>query len=562
MLILSISVENSGIVCYNKLIIIIRKGVVVVGTEVVDSVDQSNPAATDAQVGYLHENRRYVGRRETVGYVAWDMAQSFNINSYSERFVTSILKIDFSFQQIADLVGGIWDVINDIFFAAIVDKTRTRWGKFRPYLLVLAGPAMIGVALYWLQPYFFPNTPTDHIGKFIFYIILAIVRETADTFSGISRNGLLATITPHPVDRTRLITVANFWSGFLGEKLPEQIMTVMIDLVGNNVIKLKSKPGQMPYLRLYSGMGVFTAVISGLASLLFIMNTRERVMQSIERPSIMQGVKSIINNKPVLLLTAADILNSLKMGGGKSDYFIDVLNLASMVFLVGIPGGIVHPISYMIVPWFRRKYSSRFLYILNLSANTLSMIPVFLIGSIGGMHNGVYKKKLPMGIALAVQEAFFMLFYGLGKVVPNEMYNESMDYCEWKNGYRTEAMTSVAKGLASKLGRILTKILSIQLKKWFGYDQNLYSKGERQSDRTQYFLFMQFTIIPVLTGMFQVIPIAFYDLSGKKREKMYTELLERRACMANALTCGDAEAIAKLAEEQMQTSEKNKDRKL
>ncbi|MDR1630544.1 MAG: MFS transporter [Oscillospiraceae bacterium] len=532
------------------------------GAEVKDSVDQSNPAAIDARAGYVYENRRYVGRKETVGYIAWDMAQSFNINSYSERFITSILKIGFSQQQVAEVIGGIWDIINDVMFATIVDKTRTRWGKFRPYLLFLAGPATIFVALYWLQPYFFPNTGTDDTVKFIFYLLLAIARETAETFRGISRGGLLATITPHPVDRTRLITVANFWSGFLGEKLPEQIMTVLIDLVGNNVIKLKSKPGSMPYLGLYSGMGVFTAIVSGFASLLFVMNTRERVMQSIERPSIMQGIRSIVNNKPVLLLTAADVLNSLKIGGGKSDYFIDVLNFASMVFFAGIPGGIVHPISYMIVPWFRRKYSSRFLYILNLSASTLSMVPVFLVGSIGGMHNGLYKKKLPMGLALAAQETFFMLFYGLGKVVPNEMYNESMDYCEWKNGYRTEAMTAVAKGLAAKLGNIMTKVLSIQLKKWFDYDQTLYSKGQKQSDKTQYFLFMQFTIIPVLTGMFQIIPIAFYDLSGKKREKMYAELLERRACMANTVTCGDVEAIANLAHEQMQTAEKNKDRKL
>ena len=42
---------------------------------------------------YVAENRRYVGRKETVGYVIWDMAQSFNINAYNSRFVTNILQI-------------------------------------------------------------------------------------------------------------------------------------------------------------------------------------------------------------------------------------------------------------------------------------------------------------------------------------------------------------------------------------------------------------------------------------------------------------------------------------
>lgn len=84
----------------------------------------------------LSANRRYVGTRETVAYVAYDVAQSFNINKYQDIFITDIVKISLSFQTLVTFVIGIWDVINDIFLAAIVDKTRTRFGKFRPWLLV------------------------------------------------------------------------------------------------------------------------------------------------------------------------------------------------------------------------------------------------------------------------------------------------------------------------------------------------------------------------------------------------------------------------------------------
>lgn len=508
---------------------------------------------TDAEGhSYMAENRRYVGRKETVGYVIWDMAQSFNINSYNSRFVTNILQIDLGFQEIFTVINGIWDVVNDIFTGAIVDKTRTRWGKFKPYLVLLAGPGTLLTCLYWLLPLLFPNALPKSIAKFVTYMILGVVREGIGTFQSIAQTGLIATITPHPVDRTRLITVANFFSGFLGEKLPDQIMTIIIDLIGNNIIKPgNGKKISDLYLSIYVGMGVFTSVVSGTASLWFNTITKERVMQSVERPSLKQGIKSIINNKPILLMTIESILGSFSLGGSKSDYFIDVLNFASLGMITGIPGGIIHPISYLIVPWFRRKFSSRFLYIVGKHVNDFMLFFVFLFGSIGGKKHGMYKRIVPMGIALAIWEMIFMLFYGVRKVIPTEMNNEAMDYCEWKNGYRTEAMTGVAKGLATKLAQIFTNALTLKIKKLIGYDQTLYVKGQKQSDSTQYYIFATYSAIPMVTAVISTIPMLFYDLDGEKKERMYCELLARRAEMSKAATSGNSEDLAELAKAQM-----------
>ena len=132
--------------------------------------------------GYIYQNRRYVGTKETVAYIVYDMSQSFNINTYSGRFVTNILQISLRFQRIIDLINGIWDVVNDVLFGAIVDKTRTRWGKFKPYLVVLGVPGTIGTCLFWLLPLFFHGSSSENILKFIVYLLLAVVREGAGTF--------------------------------------------------------------------------------------------------------------------------------------------------------------------------------------------------------------------------------------------------------------------------------------------------------------------------------------------------------------------------------------------
>ncbi|MBO5065512.1 MAG: MFS transporter [Clostridia bacterium] len=501
---------------------------------------------------YVYENRRYVGLKETVWYVIYDMCQSFNIDSFSDRFITSILQIDLDLQTVVNVFNGFWDVINDIFTAAIVEKTRTRWGKFKPYLVALGIPGTLGTCFYWLMPMFFKGKGSRDMAKFLTYFILAIVREGAGTFRAIAKTGMLATITPHPVDRTRLITMAEFFSGLLGEKLPQQILTVLIDLIGRKVINLS-------YTSTFMFMGNFTSIVSGVASLIFCVMTRERVMQSVETPSVWQGIKSVVNNKPILLLTLSETLSNFSVGGSINDYYIDVLNFASMTMVAGIPGAIINPFSFSLVPWFRRKFSTKALYLLGTKSQSLLDIPVFLIGMIGGKHNGIYKKILPMFFVMAIKEAIYMVFWGVRRVIPSEMYNESMDYCEWKNGYRTEAMTSVARDLTKKLASILNSALSLQLKKLIGYDISSYTRGAAQTDDTKFGLFAMATIIPTVTGLLGIIPILFYDLSGEKRERMYAELLTRREEAAKLAMSGSKEDIEKLAKEQLSVGDKKRD---
>lgn len=510
------------------------------------------PEMDSASREYVYENRRYVGMKETVWYVIYDMCQSFNIDGFDSRFVTNILQIDLDYQTIVSVVNGIWDVVNDIFTAAIVEKTRTRWGKFKPYLVALGIPGTLGTCLYWLLPAIFKGKGARNTSKFIVYFILKIVREGVETFRAISKTGMLATITPHPVDRTRLITMAEFFSGLLGEKLPSQILTVLLDLIGNKVVNLS-------YTSTFMFMGNFTAIVSGVASLIFCVMTRERVLQSVETPSVMQGVKSILNNKPILLLTLSETLSNFSIGGSMNDYYIDVLNFASMSLVAGIPGAIINPISFSLVPWFRRKFSTKALYLLGTKSQSLLDIPVFLIGMIGGKHNGIYKKVLPMFFVLALKEATYMIFWGVRRVIPSEMYNESMDYCEWKNGYRTEAMTSVARELTKKLAKIINSALALQLKKLIGYDISSYTRGQAQTDNTKFGLFAMATIIPTVTGLFGIIPILFYDLSGEKRERMYAELLARREEASKLAMSGDKDAIEKLAKEQLAVASQTKE---
>ena len=361
------------------------------------------------------------------------------------------------------------------------------------------------------------------------------------------------------MDRTRLITIANFASGTFGEKLPEQIMTVILDLIDNKKISTKKFSIENQFLMSFVGMGSFCTVLASAMSLWFFMNSRERIMQSIKTPSIWESLKSIANNKPVLLITLSDFLSNFAISGSKSDYYIDVLHFASMTMLAGIPAAPISPISYSYVPWFRRHFSSRLLYIVSHYINNFLLVFVFLFGCIGfnpkTFKGGLYRKRLPMFFAMATWEVIWTVFYGLRSVIGTELYNESMDYCEWKNGFRTEAMTSVAKGLASKVSGSVSAVITTALKKFIGYDQNAYTAGTEQPDYVKFYLFAMFTIVPSVTGALGIIPMLFYDLNGKKKEIMYAELLERRKRAAEVASQGDSAAMQAFAEEQIHSQQ-------
>ncbi len=488
------------------------------------AVDEASEYANRA----LNKNRRYVGTKETLAYIIYDISVSFNINKYNDIFTTDIIQIGLRFQTVVSFVIGIWDIINDIFLAAIVDRTRTRLGKFKPWLLLYAGPGMLLSFFFWSMPLFFANMSPYNVTKLTAYMIFSIINNLAGSLNNIARTGMLSTITPNVIERTRLITQANLFSGFV-ERGPEIIMGLLIDLVNHGQFKIK-----LPSL--FVGAGLITSLFAGCMALYFSIVAKERVLQKTEKPSITQGLRSIFTNKPLLVLTVEEFLCALSINFGLNYYYINVLGLASMTTIVGIPGAIVSPISYSYVTKARAMFSTKTLWILSAHLPDVLMVGVFAVGSM----NKNYKKLGVMIPAFMLRETIWMSVYGISKVIPEEMRNECIDYGEWKTGYRTEGMTGVAKGLATKLVATLGNTVKSFIMSRIGYQEGAgYGK---QSEKTEYLLFVMCTIVPVCTGILSLIPKLFYPINTETRERMYRELNERRHATVTEVNAKEIEA--------------------
>ncbi len=478
------------------------------------------------------EERRFVSKKETVAYVLNDASYSLNINDFKDRYIYDVVKIDFDFLAAQNLFATIWDTINDTFIGVIVEKTRTRWGKFRPYLLLGEFPLTILGLWYWMIPFIFPDTPENHIPKLIMYFAMSIITETAGTFTAIAKSGFLSTITPSPMERSRLIALANVVTHIF-EDIPKQIFGIIYDLVINKKINIK-----LPYL--FSAFGSACALVSAVLAVYFFWTSRERVAQTISKPKVKHSIRSVINNKPMLISLISSFLAGFSIGQSRTNFYIDVIGSITWKTIVGIPAFPVKFISYSFVKPLRKRFSTKALWILEDAWTDMLWMIVFAIGSI---NNNFQKKHIILPL-MGIEEIFEMCVYGLRRVIPAEISNESMDYCEWKNGYRSEAMTGVTTSIISKLQQaVMGSINSIVMKR-IGYVQG--KEIGTQTDFTKWWIFALGTGIPIISSSLGIIPKFFYPLSAEKRNQMYNELYERRNHKAEMMQNATAEQIAEI----------------
>ena len=482
--------------------------------------------------------RRYVGRKETIAYVLNDVAASLNIDDYKERYIYDVVNIDFNLLALQNVVATAWDSVNDTFIGVLVDKTRTRWGKFKPYVLLGEIPLTVLGMWYWLIPFLFPGTPGDYLPKYIFYFAMSIITETATTFTAVAKTGYLSTITPEPLERSRLIATANVAS-HLVEDLPKQIFGIIYDLVANKKIVIR-----LP--RLFAGFGIACAAISAFFALYFVMNSRERVSQSIRQPSVKHCFKAVISNKPMLIYLLSSFLSGFSISKSRTNFYIDVLGSVTWKTIVGIPAFPVKFISYSFVEPLRKRFSTKALWIFEDAWTDMLWLTVFGIGSI----NNNFQKKAVILPTMAIEEILEMCVYGLRRVIPAEIKNEALDYSEWKHGYRSEAMTGVSMDLIGKFqNAIMSGVNNVVMGK-IGYIQG--KEIGTQTDKTKWWIFALGTGIPIISSSLGIIPKFFYPLTAERKARMYEELTERRIAMAQFMKNASKEEIEQKGKDQLQ----------
>ncbi len=487
----------------------------------VDTVTREYVLNTDSPA---YMNRLFCSTKERVVYILKTATAELSLGKYdtsSELFLYKLFGIDAEAHGNAAVTLGIYDLINDPLSAVIIDKMRTRWGKFKPFQYLSLIPNILVGFITCIMPLIADANGMNAAQRLIFYMVISYISETVGAFFG--GGGYIDNVfTPNPNERTAMLVTSRFASD-LFRRFPEQLAGVLFDLVANGKINVN-------LTKIFASMKTFWWVIATVPAVMWVFVSKERVPQSEKPPQVMKGMFSVFRNKPLLIYTLSGFVDGINVGTSQSLYYDSVLKFNMMSTIAGIPG---MPISYASYPWatkFRKRFSTKTLWLFQRGSIIVSEMSFFLVGLIGGKENGFYKKKLPMTIAMMLGNCLEMVFYGTKKIIENEINYEVLDYCEWQNGYRVEATVNLLTGYINKVrGIILTKINTMLLSRWAGFESGLTAV---QTEDTMWKMFIAAFGPQLIFDVISLIPMFFYNIDQKTRDRMYLDLERTRAATA------------------------------
>ena len=422
------------------------------------------------------------------------------------RFFTDAVGISSIVAGYIILAGRVFDAANDPLMGFIVDRTRSKWGKMRPYLLYSPIPIAITTILLFTAPDFQSMT-----AKVAYAAVTYILWGIAVTIQDVPFWGLSAVITPDENERTSFISTARLGST-AGGILPTLILPIFI---ADNAFGLTKG--------FFIGAVIF-AVLGAVLSSLAFFNTTERVepVQK-EKFTFKETVSLIIHNKVLLIVVASAVLGStMVMANVSASYIYNYLiedsgiipqNILLTAMTVAIGAGMIPPMIFL--PALRKRFSLKTIYIFSSLFGIVSHVALWFFG-----YSNIY--------VLLVCFVFMGIPLGVYNVITYALIADSVDYIEWKTGKRSEGICFAFQTFLSKVSAGIATFATSVVLTVTNFKQPINDVIQQQSEFTKQGLFFMITLLPAIGFALTIIPMLFNDYTGEKKKKIQQELAERR----------------------------------
>lgn len=457
-----------------------------------------------------------VSLKEKIGYGLGDAASSMFwklFGMYLMFFYTDIFGLEAKVVGTMFLITRIWDSVFDPIVGIIADRTESKWGKFRPFILFLAIPfAVIGVFTFYT-----PEFATA--GKIVYVYVTYSLMMMIYSAINVPYASLLGVMSPDPKERNILSTFRMTFA-YIGSFVTLLLFMPLVNLFSNNSKVIEDQQ---------YGWLMAVVVIAVMCAVLFFFCfsfTKERVKPIRQKQaSLKVDVKDLFSNKPWWILLGAGvsalIFNSIRDGATiyYFKYFIDEDSFGS-------------------IDLFRIPFVLSGLYLaLGQAAN---IIGVVLAAPVSNFIGKRYTYMAAMLIAAALSIAFYwlgkdnlgMIFVlqvlisiCAGSIFPLlwSMYADCADYSELKTGNRATGLIFSSSSISQKLGWAIGTALTGWLLASFGFQAN-----QVQSAETINGIKMFLSFLPAVGTILSVIFIYFYPLTEKKLEQITVELNNKR----------------------------------
>lgn len=453
------------------------------------------------------------------------------LNMYQKLYFINVLKIDMTYVTLILTLIGIYDVLNNPLMGIAYDRTRTRWGKARPYIFATAIPYFLSTVIMYSGALFLGDRAGNDPKKIIFVFVMLFIQETFSTIYTIPRDNMVTLQTANPKDRITVGLLSQY-IGELGSQIVYVIFLPLMELNNKGYI-------DVPMPMIFCILAAVTCTVGAAGNMAMALGCKERIALQPKPAPIMKSLFYILKNKYALRNFIAEFSVSWWSDGG---YSWDVVTQQEIFggsipsFLAYAPYNMFDSLSILLIPKFQKIFKNN-----NRKAVIALRIWDLLCcaGMVGFGCPLVQHRWAIVGV--------YALFYGLNalnngpaNVFEAELKREINDYTEYVTGERPDGTIGLITGLITKVTAPLNALLTIQLFKWSGYDSTIpmlpWAQGSKKVYQRVFFLFNGIRILPNVVRM---IPYFFYDLEGEKREKMYIALNERRALLAKEHTVNE-----------------------
>ena len=505
--------------------------------------------------------------KEAIAYSVAGFGQNFIctiIGSYLTVFLTDALLFgaDDPNAMIGKLSGAkavaylmlatrIFDAFNDPIMGSVVDKTRTKWGKCRPYLKWMAIPIGVMTVLCFL-PVFQAMDTSSFIAIAIIYVIWSVTYTIAD----VPYWGLSTCLTNDTTVRGNILTIAR-----LVCTLGAGIVTVGVPIITNaltatykyaetdltliyhdkkaellaimegqgknlaeaaktfvGTVKVGSELANADTLKMIYFVCAVVFVIAAIPMFFYgFKNTKERFTATDENvPSFGHNLKLLFKNKELLLIVLSGVLGGARMvysytgGFYFAKYILMNEGLYGLITMLVIPGGLV---ASVLVPWMTKRFTKKWTYIIVHLFGGVIMTIMYFVGY------DTPEKLIISGIGLVL----LGIPQGVNNIMTYAMIGDTVDYLEWKTGERGEGICFAMQTLINKIGMAVGAFIGVMALDIAKINTKTYEVGNEPA------LWNVLVLSGAISMFACAIPMFFYSLTEKRQRELVAEIEARKA---------------------------------
>lgn len=431
------------------------------------------------------------GLGDTASHFVWDM-----VGFWLLFFYTDVYRIPAAAAGTIMLIARFWDMAIDPVIGVISDRTKTRWGRFRPYILFGAIPYAVLAILTFTTP------DLGETGKIVYAGATYVLLMTAYAAVNLPYSSLAAVMTSDSYERAGLNTY-RFICAFAGQLVVTGLALTLAKFFGGG-----DKVQGFQY----------TVILFGLLSVVFFfitfMVTRERVQPSTALPSsLREDLKNLFRNRPWIILACVGIVSFIMFAmqnAAIAYYFKYYVGNEENVQLFNVIGTVALIVALPVSKPLAKRFGNRNVFI----ASSLVSGAFFVALYLPGQHDIVTIYTLNILAKMAYAPAVPLLW---------TMIADSSDYSEWKSGRRATGLYFSAAVFAQKAGWGIGAAVAGWLLMVFNYVPNV-----TQTETALLGIKLLISVIPGVLYMSCAVFMFFYTIDSKMIEVMKQNLDARR----------------------------------